>query len=372
MKRRKKKTIKKTIRKIAKIIGALGAASGATVGIFVGIPQIIEYWQKNWEKPSIYSDKISVEYLKSSESRDKVIYQLFDDEIDEEKDYKLYDYCATQIFITNHYDQEIALNSIKFVAENISVIETPILSLYAEEGEGYVDLSINNTGWGDCKDFKIEFTGKEEELSNHIKKDKLTFNVEGVKVGEDRTIRLWEKEDLVTKLNSEVLEINAHCEDVDGNEIPVIYSMGDYPCLLVDIIDGKFLSDGRGGPSDKIYGVRIDTSKSNFAYRDSIEEYIQPNETLALPICFFPDKSCNIKFYVEFTAVYDEREITIQSKPVSMEFEILNTPYNKTQDATQSDQVDLENIISDTVGENLVSYPFLDEKVIESRQNYVE
>lgn len=356
MKKRKKKK-KSTLKNAIKLVGFVATM----VGIVAFFLDFFGIWDIGKKFPAIYSNEISVTYLSTTDSRKDNIYQLFDDEIDDSKKYQLSDSCATQIYISNYYEQEIVLNSIRFVAEDISLIEEPILSLNAMEGEGYVDLRVLNAGWENSKNLELKFYGVNDDLANHFVEEKLLLSIPGIKSGECKTFRLWENSDVVTEIDNGAISFTATCHDIDGNEIDVIYNEGDSQYLSIDIYNGELLPMGKGGPSDRMYGVCIDTSKSSFSYQDSIEEYIQPNETLTLPICFYPDKSCSMTFYVEFTAVYGNDEIVIQSDPVTLTFEVLNVDYTGIFDATQYSRYDLEKFVSDQIGECLVSYPFIEE-----------
>lgn len=361
MKKHKKRK-NSTTKKVMELIGLLGVIAG----ILAFFLDFFGVWDIGKKQPSIYSDEISVSYLRNADNRNDNIYQLFNDEIDDSKEFRLSESCATQIYITNHYQQEIVLNSIRFVAQNIYLIEEPVISLNAMEGNGYVDLTISNVGWRDSNDLELEFVGVDEDLSDYIKKDKLFLSVEGVKAGGKKTIRLWKNEDLITEKYSCVINFTANCQDVEDNKIQVDYALGNSQYLSFDINEGKLLPNGKGGSSDSLYGVCIDTSKSKFSYQDSIEEYIQPNETLTLPICFFPDRSCEMTFYVEFTAVYGSEELVIQSKPTTLVFEVLNVDNNGLYDATQYSKSELEKLVNNQVGNCLVSYPFSDERSVQN------
>ncbi len=356
----KKKKKKSTIKNVIEIIGAVSA----TTVILAFVLDFFGIWDIGKTMPSIYMDNISISYL-NNDNRNENIYHLFSDEIDNSKEYKFSESCATQIYITNHYEQEIVLNSIKFVAQDITLIENPVISLHAMEGMGYIDLSISNVGWEDSKKLEFEFSGVDKNLNEYIKNNKLFLTIDGIKTGENKTVRLWENDDLISKTNSDVINFTAKCRDIDGNEVQVIYFSGNSQYLSVDINEGKFLNEGKGGPSDSMYGVCIDTSKSFFSYKDSIEEYILPNETLTLPICFYPDKSCTMTFYVEFTAVHDGKEITIKSDPITLEFEVLSIGGNGIYDATEYSEYDLKKISYEERGFCLVSYPFIDKFAIQ-------
>ena len=342
---------------------------GGFVGILTFISFLLDYmglWDLGKSKPTIYTDKISVSYLNASNNLDN-IYMLFDDEIDNRKEYKLSESCATQLFITNYYEDEITLNSIRFIAEEISVIEEPIISLLILEGNGYVDLQLYNIGWADSDMLNLTFEGVNDDLSKYIDKNKLSFSVEGIPSKESRTIRLWENEDLITNIDSGVIEFTATCTDMMNNMVEVVYGeTREFSHLEVNVADGEFVCLGKGGISDLTYGVRIDTSQEFFDYEETIRESIQPQETLALPICFFPDKSCRMSFYIEFSTLHNGKEIFCQSDPVTLEFEVSSIITAGKYNAGDYSTFELTQIANDYAGNCIISYPFISKQYMQS------
>lgn len=341
---------------------------GGLVGILTLISFLLDYmglWDLGKSKPTIYTDKISVSYLNTNNNLDN-IYMLFDDEIDNKKEYKLSESCATQLFITNYYEDEIILNSIRFIAEEISVIEEPIISLLVLEGNGFVDLQLYNIGWADSDMLNLTFEGVNDDLSKHIDRNKLSLSIEGIPSQTSKTIRLWENEDLITDMDSGVIKFTATCNDAMNNTVETVYGeTRDFSHLEVDIADGKFVCLGKGGISDLTYGVRIDTSQPSFNYEETIRESIQSQETLALPICFFPDKSCSIRFHIEFSALHNGKQTFCQSDPVTLEFEVSSINTAEKYNAGDYSTLELTQIANDYAGSCIISYPFINKKYMQ-------
>lgn len=168
----KNKKIKKSIN-----IGEIILAIGAFIAIPWTIMQIYD-WINDHKNPSVYMQSdISASYLDSIEDfsngldnnkplKDSLpnkenassnvkygeVHMIFDENSDPDKEYLFSENCATQLMITNHYNNQIVMDKIIFKATEIAVAYSLVLTfspgVATEDG---LSVQITNTGWGNAK-----------------------------------------------------------------------------------------------------------------------------------------------------------------------------------------------------------------------------
>mgnify|MGYP000947560713 CR=1 FL=1 len=245
-------------------------------------------------------------------------YPLFSQELVPGTHYNLARTCATQVYITNHYKSEIVLSKIRFVAEDIEKINEPVIYVNVIENEGYVSLKFTNVGWRATGDFHVRLKGIEEDLTDYFNEDKLKLDVKNLKPKEFVEVKIWEDKNLKNH-PEEYKTIPFTVECMKGNqELDVRYSLEikkEYMSYVTfDIYEGKLQRLGRGGEAGFLYGIPINTNKKKYVYKETIEEYIEPEEIVTFPICFFPEQSCNMRFHIEFEARYGAKKIELKTE----------------------------------------------------------
>lgn len=293
------------------------------IGIVLTLMQIYD-WVKEHKKLDIaIQGNISTTYLNRNIKEYKNFYPLFEDYVDSDKEYSFTENCATQLMITNHYDQQVVVDKIMLEANEIKVDYSPILTFsdgYIPEEEGLC-ISITNTGWGDAKNLKVKVVGSNTNLEEYFKKEALEFMVPIVGSSKQVVVPFLKDSDLLGYFDDGTsfgINFEVECE-CDG--VPEVYSD-----VAVFIFDGKLEYGDLGDYAQYVYGIKIDTTNENFLWEESIVEFIDQGETLILPICFFPDKSCSLKLKISFEIVKDGEKEIISTELTDMYFTVASIP----------------------------------------------
>lgn len=327
------------------------------IGIVFTIMQIYDWIRGHKKLDIVVQDDISITYLNRNIVQHNNIYPLFEDYVDFDKEYLFTENCATQLMITNHYNNQVVIDKIILEANEIKVDYSPVLTfLNGYESEEGIGVTIVNTGWGTAKNLKIGMVGTDKNLEEYFKKEALEFEVPLVNSAEQVEVPLLKNTDLLANLADGMgfsIDFDVECE-CEGN--PVVYSeVGFY------IYDGKLMFGGVGDYAQQIYGIKIDTEKDNFLWEESISEFIDQGETLVLPICFFPDRSCSLKLKISFEIVNDGKKEITSTEASEMYFTVssipgwnykLSSPVDEIRDMSDEEMENI-NINNDVI----VSYP---------------
>lgn len=162
------------------------------------------------------------------------------------------------------------------------------------------------------------------------------------------------------------MNLFAKCRDADGNDIPVRYAMGN--SMYLGIYNGRFNFGGENGPNEDIYGVKIDTTYDTYEYTFNISASIKDKERIELPICFFPDKSCTLKFRVKFTAVYKNKRIPVETDWAKLKFQVSSVSSYNLNDVRGFRKEELIEMIHKYPGEVIVTYPAVDRTEMENME----
>lgn len=300
---------------------------------------------------------ISLQYLKSEDNRMEELYFLdLDDLSGKEGRYYLEDNCCTKLLVSNNSDKEYQIVKFSFHARNIKKDLTPYFVEYMDfnyETEN-ITAVIYNDGWGNANDVHIEMTDKDSVLDEYFNKEDITWSFDKIKA--DERIKINITKDMLLKYPGESVYIN-----------PVFQIVCDETkCDLKDSIgfsitpDGFFIGD-YGAPSVFAYGIVIDTDKSEYSFEDNISENIKPNGMIDMPICFFPDVSCYMDFYIELE-IYDgsESNFTVRTDEKSVYFHVSHSSSNY-------DGKEISGDFYYTPDEYFISYPY-SEKAGDSSQ----
>lgn len=327
------------------------------IGIVLTIIQIFDWINGHKKLDIVVQDDINVTYLNKNIVQHNNVYPLFEDYVDSDKEYFFTENCATQLMITNHYNNQVVIDKIILEANEIKVDYSPILTFYdGYESEDGLSVFIVNTGWGAAKNLNVKIVGNEKNLEEYLKKEALEFMVPIVAPTEEVEVPLLKNSDLLgyfadgTSLGLD-FEVECECEGT-----PVVYSE-----VGVFIYEGKLVFGGSGDYAQYIYGIKIDTENDNFLWEESISEFIDKGETLVLPICFFPDKSCSLKLKISFEIVNDGKKEIVSTETSEMHFTVASIPgwnyklSNPVDDIKNINKEEMENINSNN--DVIVSYP---------------
>lgn len=310
--------------------------------------------------------KIIVEYLENKATDDGELYPIFQDSIGEANDDLFKDSCATQVFITNNYEDEILLDKIIFEAQDITINTEPVIGFWESKcTETEIELSIFNKGWGDANNIVLEFEDMNNDIDEYLIEEKQSVEIPVLKYGEEQNIQIWKNTDF---LKDGVYSIKVSCKDEKGGiDIDNGYEGGEY--IRIEVRDGKFFPPGLGSSGSVIYAIKIDTSSDNYSRNEAISESIKAHERLELPICFSADKSCNLNFRIGFEVVkkHNEKEIiwtelaNLDLRIPSINFVVRDVLDYKKEELYKEATASPETII--------VTYPYVDKEVYEYVQS---
>lgn len=360
-------------RRKGKIVKDVGITVGILGVIIAGVALIIQFFDiklplRSKPKVDIMEDSISIEYLKNLRDDDQEIYPLFIDKFDDTNSAVFNDNCATQLFVTNDYEEAITLDKIIFKAQDIEQNLEPtfiIRSRYLSTTES--QLEIVNTGWSDAENVNISFDFVDADINKYLPVDKQTLNIPLIEFGEMTVVPLWNSYDFLLDGDFQIL---VNCNGNDGSAIETEYDFGDNG-IYIRVENGLFpLLGGRGAPSQYIYGIEIDTSQKEFIVEKSISENINPHDRLELPICFSADKSCNLKFQIGFEAVIkNNKKIMIWSEPAYIDFKVSSIVSDSTNVENYSKD-ELLDIAASEPGSIKITYPYVDKETFMYVQSF--
>lgn len=354
-----KKDKKKTMNKeeVKKIVIKVFAFIGGLITAIYALMQAYDWIREHKKLDIVVQDDISITYLNENIMQHQNFYPLFEDYVDSDKEYLFTENCATQLMITNHYNNQVVIDKIILEADEIEVDYSPILTFYeGYESEDGLSIFIANTGWGAAKDLNIRMVGKDKNLEEYLKRDVLEFTVPIVEPSEQVEVPFLKNSDLLedfadgTDLRID-FEVECQCEG-----IPVIN--GD---IAVFMSEGKLVFGGAGDYAQYVYGIRIDTAAENFSWEKPISEFIDQGETLVFPICFFPDKSCSLNLKISFEIVNDGKTHTISTETSKMYFTVSSIPgWNYKISKSVDDVKSISKEEMEILGSNeeiIVTYP---------------
>lgn len=272
---------------------------------------------KHFRKASVLIEPVSAMYVKKNQITSNDIYPLFENFIDINEENDCFQYCETLIAITNPYDTEIVLDKIIFSANNIKIDKRPCFyfEFYKESDTG-LPVHVYNVGFGNSTEITLKLIDKEGKLSEYIKREALNVTIPPLEASKDVYIELLNNKDVIKEaLNPIVFET----EFIVDNEDILLLDEN----LLCFQLEGKKLTlvGGLGADGGNIYGIRIDTNKQSYKREETVKEFIKPSETLMIPICFFPDKSCTLDFEIEFEVIKEGKKTSIKTGNVSYHFQ---------------------------------------------------
>lgn len=318
---------------------------------------------------------IDVEYLKNVRDSSEEVYPLFKDTIDSGGKNIFNDNCATQVLISNNYDEEIVLTKIIFEAEDIVVDTKPVLHIdkgvYSNEEN--IELDVWNSGWGDGENVIFSFEDANgENIDDYLIPERQKIEVPIIKYGDLTRFQIWNKEDF---LKDGEYQIKVKCTQGD-EDIDVNYLYG-VDRLYINVSNGEFLNaDGLGGPSMRIYGIKIDTSEETYKNEEAISEAIGANSRMEFPICFAADKSCTFKFRIGFEVRKKNNDSEIcWTDNARLEFSVssIDVETESSENVENYSREELMEIINQEYpGCVKVTYPYVEKDTLKYVEPYFE
>lgn len=277
---------------------------------------------------AIDTNDVTLDYAVTTDERFKSLYlndpkyNLYTDLSDPNNKYYIEDNCVTIMNISNQSDHEIKINRYRIIIDEIEQNLEPVISTSLICGTN-IDVNISNEGWSDISRLEIKVSDHENLLAEYYDEKDLIYEIPELKVGETKTLHILDKV-LMKKIpdssSSDVVLFpifNFTSKEIVASEKSTLISINH---------DGP-VAGFYGNLGTSVYGIVINTDDESYMEELSINEYIDSGEIKDIPICFFPDKSCKLRFYVEFDIFNGYETKTIKSEPRDLEFKISSLPY---------------------------------------------
>lgn len=257
--------------------------------------------------PTAKLKEVSLDYLAFSDERMKNIFLWnYSDLSSDDKMYYVNNNCCTRLLAGNNSENEYEITKLSFYAENIRRDFEPyfiswLVNRIVSDEERYVTLELLNDGWGDAHDIKLCVKDESSVLYDYLDTSNLQWEVEQAEAGQIISMRIWDNS-MLLKYPDDTLEFG-DCElEIVSKEKKITIPMDFF---YIDS-NGIWAQDV-GAPSASIYGIAVDSSIDSFEFSEDISEFIKPNSIIDIPICFFPDMSCSMDFYIELE-IFDGKE----------------------------------------------------------------
>ncbi|MBX9034059.1 hypothetical protein [Gordonibacter massiliensis (ex Traore et al. 2017)] len=283
---------------------------------------------------------------------------LFEDRIDGSKQYALTSRCATTVVITNNYDKEMHISRIRLEASEISVDEPPRIFASTIPTSDGIDLRLINNGWSPAENLIMSVTSKTGSLNEYFGKPSIEVLVPHIDEASDIRIPFLKKTDLI-KHGSEDFALAATAKDDNYDDVSVVDFGFDF-----ELHGDEFVHFGIGGPGERVYGVKVDTSVESFVYEDPISENVDPGRNICIPVCFFPDRSCFMKVKLSFEVSKGDMVETVSTEAADLHI-LVPSIYNLYEgvDLASDDSAAIEEFGIVDRRRAVVSYPFGGETV---------
>lgn len=251
--------------------------------------------------------EVSLDYLSFNDERIKNIFLWnYSDLSSDDKMYYVDNNCCTRLLADNNSDTEYEITKLSFYAENIRRDFEPYFTSWlvnrtVSEEEHYVTLELWNDGWGDAHNIKMCVKDESSVLYDYLDTTNLQWEIEQAEAGENISMRIWDNSMLLKYPDDSVIFDDCELEIVSKEKKITI------PMDFFYIDSNGIWAQDVGAPSTSIYGIAVDSSIESFEFSEDISEFIAPNGIIDIPICFFPDMSCSMDFYIELE-IFDGKE----------------------------------------------------------------
>lgn len=308
---------------------------------------------------SLNVNEIDLKYAVATDERFKNVfftdityYEDYTDLSEFKSEYYVNNNCVTIMNISNHSDYEIKINKFRVVADKIEQNLEPVITTSLVCGSS-VDIEIANEGWSDIGNLKITILDKENLLLEYYDKKDLFYEIPELKMGETKILHILDKS-LMKKIPDVPYDNPIHVLPIfvfDSDEISV--SKEEMSIGICN--EGPYVGD-YGDSGACVYGIKINTDNAEYSEEFSINECVDAGDILDIPICFFPDKSCKMRFYVEFDIYNGFDTKTIKSEVRYLDFNIssLCSEWSNIDVST----LDLRNVYQDEEYFKYITFPY--------------
>ena len=279
-------------------------------------------------------------------------------------DFRFYKGATLIALYSNLDEQDQVITEFTVRANNIVEDLSPSLNYSFDSFLEPITAHIKNVGWGETGTMRIEFIGitplpdqGDENANVTVKvKDETTtsWTLKSLKPGEKRDLFLFSSEDLSIQREG---SFTAACFQFEF----MIYAEGSYETPMSFILDvfeeGEVIHTGGYGDDFTNYVVWIDTSSPKWSKTYRTYQIIPGKQTVRLPICIVPSKSCTMTVEVEFKTA---NGTIIQATPLSSAYFIV--PYYDEPTSYIDGELLDENYASENT---IVYFPFVNvDKVV--------
>ena len=303
---------------VSAVLSKIGDAAVAFSTIFGSLPEIAG--RIGSLQAPVASFRRDGEYV-LNKSGEAPIYPFFSDVLGQgNRPVRFTKCCATQLDIKNPTGKDITLTNFKFVAEDIVPdlkAELIILKSAAPEesaSKGDLFIEIINSGWLEATSLVCTLTCEDRDFAGCFGSNSLVRRLPSpIDIGGGELVDIIRKQDVLNPPR-EAFRFDLNCSVVSDNGC----GRGDASAhfsIKVDPDGGVHWADGVVRPCEPmVYGIFIDTSRTSDVIERSISVDVEKNGSVSVPICFFPDRSCIIKFHIELNYEGRSRPIRTETK----------------------------------------------------------
>lgn len=269
--------------------------------------------------------------------------------------YYLENNCVFILNINNPTDHEIKINKFCIVADKIVQIYQPYLEVSLNMEEDGIYLIVLNHGWNDAYNIKLDINDRDNILSEYFNKEDLIINIPKLKSGEMTKVLFLNKDKMIKSPNIDFnysVAVNPYVQIYIDNSENVFQDL-----MPIYLYNDKVEIDAIGGNEGfyGAYGFMIDTNLNTYRKEFNVNETIGAGEIFDIPICFFPNKSCSMSFYIEFSVFngYNEQIISSDSRNIEFHLSSIDSKYVNFDNSI----IDLQSIYDDENSIYYISYP---------------
>lgn len=331
----------------------------AIIGGILGIILTIITLYNLFKGPTATFNDVPSQYMvqRNGEMIEQPYPLNFTDLTEYKKQYSVTEDCITSLLVSNNSDHQYEITKFSFYATNIEKDYSPYFegSLDCDENNTLF-LNLHNDGWGFAFNVKIELTDKSGILSEYFAPEDLIWSANSFLPDESKTIPLLTNDDLLVYPDTDINIDGIITITCDGHT----YVLDEY--MSFEITPEGLTMYGGGDDSILAYGIFIDTDNSTYTFSENVSEPINANSNINLPICFYPNMSCDMTFYIELEIFTGTKTRTIRTPKKNMHFRVSHaaSEYNNYQN----------NNFEYFPNETYVSYPFTEKIATENKNFY--
>lgn len=304
------------------IIGILIALVSSALWFF--FTQTFEYREKKKEAfsvemvPKLESLEVS-DTIINDKSKVRILYSdntfspEYQSEYQNQKDFYLG--CILLVHFTNTSKNDIRLTEISIAADNIVVDEAPVFVYNLSLSDNSITIEIINNGWGIAENPYVVLSA--DELIGLIGSEAKTVSADNLAAGASNLQGLLSFSEMNTSnLQEDEKIVFTPSATINYDNIDKPFEL-DFPEITVSKKGLEWNNDLKGmGDGTVSYGIVVNTNNKSFKNSFPTNQIIPAGETVLLPICIAPDKSCSMDF-----------ELSIQFNLKSKKNDAINTKF---------------------------------------------